>query len=134
MKILIVTASYKPAYVYGGPIRSLAALAEGLVKEDVAVTVLTTNANGSTRLEVPLRQPVFVDGVEVYYYPLAPISLGSFNYSPQLAQACKEKVKETDLVVLQSLWSHAAGPTVSACKRHNVPYVIPLRGSLCLGL
>lgn len=130
MKILIVTASYKPAYVYGGPIRSLAALAEGLVGEGIDVTVLTTNANGSTRLDIPLRQPVLVDGVEVYYYPLAPISLGSFDYSPQLAQACEAQVKQFDLVVLQALWSHAAGPIVSACKRYNVPYVISLRGQL----
>lgn len=33
MRILHNTASYKPAYIYGGPIHSVAALCEGLVKK-----------------------------------------------------------------------------------------------------
>ena len=32
MKILHVTASYKPAFIYGGPIYSVAALCEALLK------------------------------------------------------------------------------------------------------
>ena len=34
MRILHITASYKPAYIYGGPIYSVAALCEGLVEGD----------------------------------------------------------------------------------------------------
>lgn len=54
MRIGIVTGYYKPAYVYGGPARSVSALAEALVGLGADVTVLTTNANGSKRLNVPL--------------------------------------------------------------------------------
>lgn len=130
MKILIVMSYYKPAYSYGGTVSAVSALAEGLAKQGTEVTVLTTNANGKERLNIPLGQPVSLDGVEVYYYPLAPISLGSFHYSPDLAQACKEKIKYFDLVVLETLWEYIAGPVVAASKRHHVPYIIQPHGQL----
>jgi glycosyltransferase involved in cell wall biosynthesis len=130
MEILIVMSYYKPAYSYGGTVSAVSALAEGLAKQGANVTILTTNVNGKERLNMPLGQPVSLDGVEVYYYPLASISLGSFHYSPDLAQACKEKIKYFDLVVLETLWEYIAGPVVAASKRHHVPYIIQPHGQL----
>ena len=46
MKLLVVTPFYKPAYVYGGPVRSIPSLCEGLTSIGNDVTVYTTNANG----------------------------------------------------------------------------------------
>ena len=62
MRILHITASYKPAFIYGGPTMSVAKLCEALgglevrslgVKgfeafNDIEVEVLTTTANGKT--------------------------------------------------------------------------------------
>jgi hypothetical protein len=69
---LHVTPIYEPAYVYGGPARSLPMLCRSLVRAGAEVTVLTTNANGATDLDVPLGQPVDLGGVEVRYYPRRP--------------------------------------------------------------
>ena len=69
MHIGVVFPYYKPATVYGGPVRSVSALCEGLMKAGAQVTVLTTNANGAEALTVTTGQPVNVDGVPVYYYP-----------------------------------------------------------------
>ena len=67
--ILFITSYYKPAYIYGGPVRSVSTLCAGLVNAGAQVTVYTTNANGSGRsLDVPTDRPVDVDGVEVHYF------------------------------------------------------------------
>lgn len=130
LRFLIVTIYYKPAYVYGGPVRSLSALAEGLVQQGVSVSVFATDANGATRLDVPLREPVMVDGVTVTYYPLPARSFGTFYYAPELAQACQEHVAAYDVVLLEVLWGYISGPTVAACKRHRIPYIVAPRGQL----
>ncbi|MBA3868205.1 MAG: glycosyltransferase [Anaerolineae bacterium] len=130
MKLLVVMPYYKPAYVYGGPTRSVSMLCEALVQLGVQVSVLTTNANGNQRLAVPLGEPVNLNGVEVTYYPLASPSLGSFFYSPELVQACIQKLHYYDIVDLEVFWTHAAGPVSRACQHQGIPYLFSLRGQL----
>ncbi len=130
MKILYVCSYYKPAYVYGGPAKSVAAMCEALVRQGAQVTVLTTNANGDKFLNVPLERPMDVDGVTVYYYPIARGLPRSFFYSPALARACDGMVKEHDIVVLETLFTHPTDIAMKACRKWNKPYIIPLRGSL----
>jgi len=128
LRIVVVVPYYKPAYIYGGPVRSISSLLEALARLGVRITVLTTNANGSGRLNVALGEPVDVDGLEVWYFPLA--VKGSFFYSPALARACSARMADFDLAVLEALWGHALGPAVAACNRARVPYIVPLRGQL----
>jgi len=130
MKILYVCSFYKPAYVYGGPTRSVSALCEELAHLGATVTVLTTNANGTQPLDVPLRQPVYVDGVTVYYHPVVPGFPRMFFYSPELAHVCEELVSAHDLVVLETFFTYPTGPVVKACLQMNKPYIIPPRGQL----
>jgi glycosyltransferase involved in cell wall biosynthesis len=128
LRVLYVTGYYKPAFVYGGPVLSTAGLCEGLVEADCDVTVLTTNANGSGLLDVPLGEAVNIDGVPVWYFPLA--CGKSYFYSPMLARALKEMVADYDLAVLDALWGHGLSVGSKACQRAGVPYVVPLRGQL----
>lgn len=130
MRILYISSYYKPAYIYGGPARSIAAMCEALTREGAQVTVLTTNANGGTPLDVPLEQPVDVDGVMVYYYPLEKGLPRSFFYSPALARACENMIREYDIVVLETFFTHPTGAAVKACRQWGKPYIIPQRGQL----
>jgi glycosyltransferase involved in cell wall biosynthesis len=130
MKILYVTSYYTPAYVYGGPVKSVSSMCKALSSLGAEVTVFTTNANGMKRLEVPLEQEIQVDGVKVYYYPVVPFPARNYFYCPKLAQACKKKTAQYDLVVLETLYTHAMGPAVAACLHANVRYIVPLRGQL----
>jgi glycosyltransferase involved in cell wall biosynthesis len=129
MRIAYVCSYYLPAYVYGGPVNAGAALCEGMVHEGAEVTVLTTNANGDTTLDVPLRQRVDLEGVSVFYFPLALGGLAYF-YCPSLAEAISTRISEFDLVIAATLWGHALRPTALACIRHRVPYIIPADGQL----
>jgi glycosyltransferase involved in cell wall biosynthesis len=129
MRVLYICPYYKPAYVYGGPVQCIASSCEGLVQAGAQVTVFTTNANGAVRLDVPLQQPVDVEGVTVWYFPLVLHGL-SFFYSPSLAKVVNIRVSEFDLVVVASLWGHPLIPAATACARFQVPYVIPVHGQL----
>lgn len=68
MNILFIVPSYKPAFIYGGPIVVISRLAEYLVKAGHTVTVYTTTANGKEELDIPVAQPMNVEGVTVYYF------------------------------------------------------------------
>ncbi len=128
MRLAFVSAYYKPAYIYGGPTQSISSLCEALARLGVAVTVFTTDANGPGRLSVPLAKPVPVEGVTVWYFPLA--LNGSFFYSPALAATCRKRMGDFDLSVLEGLWAHAMAPAAAACRKARIPYVHPLRGQL----
>ena len=84
IKILQITAAYKPAYIYGGPTMSVAKLCETLVKskeqaclseiqgaknkDEFELEVFTTTANGKTELDVTSDETTIVDSVKVTYF------------------------------------------------------------------
>jgi glycosyltransferase involved in cell wall biosynthesis len=130
MKIGVVGAYYKPATVYGGPIRSVSALCEGLTQAGAQVTVLTTNANGAGALAVPTGQPVLVDGVLAYYYPRQGAHLvPNYYYSPGLKQACREKMRNFEVIYICGTWTYAMRAGAMAALAADVPYVVSPRGS-----
>jgi glycosyltransferase involved in cell wall biosynthesis len=130
MKIGVVFPYYKPAIVYGGPVRCISALCEGLVQAGDQVTVLTTNANGAGALTVPLGQPVNVDGVPVYYYPrLGSRLAASYYYSPGFKEACQEKIRDFDVVYICATWTYAMLVGAKAALAAGVPFVVGPHGS-----
>lgn len=68
MRILYAVPAYKPAWRIGGPVVSVSAAAEVLVRKEHEVIVFATNSNLTEELNVPLDQPVDVNGVEVWYF------------------------------------------------------------------
>ncbi len=129
MRMLAVTGYYKPAYIYGGPVRSNAALFEGLAKLGVDVTVITTNANGNETLDVPQFTPLDIDGVNVIYCPTKPL-LGTRFYSPTQIAEAKRLIPRVDIVNLQTFWGYATHPLSNHCIQHKKPFYVSLRGQL----
>jgi len=82
MQIIQINASYKPAYIYGGPTMSVSKLSEELVKAGVNVQVLTTTANGLKELAVNAGETILVDGVPVRYF--IRLSKDHSHFSPAL--------------------------------------------------
>jgi glycosyltransferase involved in cell wall biosynthesis len=128
LRVLHVTPYYEPAFIYGGPTRSVPELCKALVRTGVEVTVLSTNANGSTALDVPLAQPTYRSGVEVLYYPRRD-PLRTFR-SPEMASNLRNMVRRYDLVHIMGAWSYPASQGATTAHRHHVPYVISPRGML----
>jgi glycosyltransferase involved in cell wall biosynthesis len=130
MNLIYINSYYEPAFVYGGPVKVESALHKALVNLGVKVTVLTTDANGRQRLDVPLGQPRDLDGVQVMYSAVWNIPPRNFFFSPGLVRACAQQIGSRDLAILGSFWSHATGAAVRACKRSGIPYIIPMHGQL----
>jgi len=128
MKILQVIPSYKPAYVYGGPIQSVSALCEGLAAAGHDVTVYTTNANGRDDLDVETGKKYSIEGVSVYYFKR--ITGDHSNISPSLLWQLWRTVSSFDVVHVQSWWNLVAMPAALICLVRGIRPVISPRGSL----
>lgn len=129
MKLLAINSYYKPAYIYGGPVRSEASLFEGLSRLGVEVIVITTDANGDEKLNMPLLTPVDIDGVKVIYCPTCKM-LGTRFYSKTQIKIAQQYIPYADIVNLQTFWGWATRPLSNACVKSKIPYFVSLRGQL----
>lgn len=128
MRIAHVVPTYIPAWRYGGPIRSVHKLCRALTETGNDVDVFTTNVNGERDSDVPLMQPVDVEGVNVRYYPS--VRLRRLYWAPDLRTEFEARVRDYDVIHLHSvfLWPTLAAARVA--QRAGVPYVVSPRGAL----
>jgi glycosyltransferase involved in cell wall biosynthesis len=126
LRLLHVVPTYLPALRYGGPIRSVHALCRALAEDGHDVHVFTTNVDGPSDSDVPLLQPVDLEGVKVTYFPSR--YLRRLYWSPPMRRALAGSVDGFDLVHLHAvyLWPIWAG--ARAARAHGVPYVLSPRG------
>ncbi len=142
MHILFAVPGYKPAYRIGGPIHSVSAKAEILVRKGHRVTVFTTNSNLDEDLDVETDKPLDVDGVEVWYFKReAPLkkylpflrcfskSVG-FVYAPQMRSALDSLMPQVDVVHTHLPFIYPTYAAGKAAIRHGVPLVYHQRGVL----
>lgn len=128
MRILFVAPFYEPAFVYGGPARSLPSLCRALVGAGAQVSVFTTDANGAERLDVATDRPVELGGVSVRYFRR--LWGRHFFYSPGLARAIREQLANFDLLHCYAIWTYPSLVAASACSAGRVPRIESLRGAL----
>lgn len=125
MTILHIAPSYKPAFVYGGPTRSIATLCEYLAQTGSATTVFTTTANGKSDLP---KQKAAIEGVEVIYHARWTGDHGHF--SPALLGQVWLKCRRYDIVHIHSWWNWVAIISVFICKLRGVHPIFSPRGML----
>jgi glycosyltransferase involved in cell wall biosynthesis len=128
LKILHITAAYKPAVIYGGPTMSVAMLCEELSKAGVAINVYTTTANGIRELAVDTAVPVNVDGVPVSYFKR--ITKDHTHFSPALLKALWKHAKEFDAIHIHAWWNLVSVLSCAIALARNVPVVVSPRGML----
>jgi glycosyltransferase involved in cell wall biosynthesis len=141
MRILYVTPAYKPAYRMGGPIATVAAAAEALVRQGHEVTVATTNANLDADIDVPLDRPLSVDGVTVWYFrreeplrkwlPFIPYlsqSMG-FVYAPAMKDALRRLIADADVVHTQMPFVYPTYAAARLAERLGKPLFYHQRGN-----
>ncbi len=129
MKILFIVPSYKPAYIYGGPVVAIARLAQCLVQLGHTVTVYTTTANGATELNVPVNQPVMVEGVPVHYFRR--ITKDHTHVSPALWRRTWATAKEFDIVHIHSWWNFLVLGAAMICRLKKVKPLLTPHGMFC---
>lgn len=128
MYILHITPSYKPAYIYGGPIISVSRLAESQQEVGAKVEVLTTTANGATELEIIANKKHLVDGVPVRYF--FRWTKDHTHFSPGLLWHLFKTAKSYDVIHIHSWWNLVAMFSVGICWLRRVRPVLSPRGML----
>lgn len=129
MTILFIVPSYKPAYIYGGPIVVIARLAERLVQLGHEVTVYTTTANGRTELDVTPGKTLMVDGVAVKYFKR--ITGDHTHVSPALWRAVWKTARQFDVVHIHSWWNLLVLGAAGVCRLRGIRPVLSPHGMFC---
>jgi glycosyltransferase involved in cell wall biosynthesis len=126
MKILHVIDCYPPTRAFTGPPAVVHRLCRELARQGVDVRVVTTNSDGSRKLEVPTNRWTEYEGVPVYYG-------NRWGWNGQLSPAMRRRIwrdtREADLVHVTFIYSWTLLSAGGACRRHGVPLVISPRGS-----
>jgi glycosyltransferase involved in cell wall biosynthesis len=128
LRILQINASYKAAYIYGGPTMSVSALSERLAEAGHDVWVYTTTANGLTELPVSANTLVIVDGVHVVYFNR--ITKDHTHFSPKLLLELSKQVKTFDVVHIHAWWNLVSVLSCAITLAKGVKVVLSPRGTL----
>ena len=141
MNILFAAHGYKPAFRIGGPIISIARLAEHLVRRGHKVVVFTSNSNLDEDLDVPINQPVMVDGVEVWYFqyrdpikkyfPFIPYfsQTAGYFYLPELKRILAQRIREFDIVHTHVPLVYPTYAVAKKAIKHGIPVIYHQRGT-----
>jgi len=128
LKLLQLNASYKPAYIYGGPTMSVSKLSEELARAGCETEVFTTTANGTTELPVIPGEAARIDGVKVTYFKR--ITKDHTHYSPALLRKLRKEVRNFDLVHIHAWWNLVSVLSCRIALKHGVPVIVSPRGTL----
>ena len=120
--------AFAPAWRYGGPIAAAVGLTRELARQGHDVTVMTTNIDGPTILDVPVDRAVALDGVGVWYFQVERPRW--YYFSRPLARALKSRVAEFDVVHIHSIYLWPTTIAAYWCRKRKVPYLIRPAGSL----
>ena len=128
MRILQISASYKPAYIYGGPIMSVSILAEQLVNAGELVNVYTTTANGKSELVVQPGEQIMIDKVNVTYFHR--ITKDHTHLSPSLLLKTWRTARDYDVIHIHAWWNLVSVLSCFVALMRKVPVVVSPRGTL----
>jgi len=121
-----VCAYFAPAFVYGGPPRSIFGLCAAQQNAGLDVRVVTTTANADD--ELPEAADATYEGVRVQYCARAwPRS--AFR-APSLGAAVRTLMASADVVHLHGLWNASIWSAAAEARRARRPYVLSPRGML----
>lgn len=127
LKILHFIPVYAPAWKFGGPVRSVSALAEEQARQGQEMTVLTTNADLAKTDYPGDGRPVQRNGVTVHYYEG---NLARGIVSPALEEAVDVHVARCDILHITAIWQRTARAAHRAAAKYRKPVVVSPRGAL----
>jgi glycosyltransferase involved in cell wall biosynthesis len=129
MRILQIVPSI--SLIYGGPSQMVMGLSSALARENVKVTILTTDSNGDSGqkpLDVPLNCPVKQDGYEIIYFRCSPFR--RYKFSLDLLKWLNNHAHEFDLAHIHALFSPISSAAATVCRQKNLPYILRPLGTL----
>ena len=128
MRIVHVCAYFAPAYVHGGPPRSVLRLSQAQLHDGHRVHVVTTTANGRAELPPHVVAAGAFEGVPVTYcrrgWPR-----GMFR-APGMQATIERALADADVLHVHGLWNAAVWSAHAAAATTRTPYMLSPRGML----
>jgi len=112
----------------GGPSAAVAGMCRALEEQGVPTLVVTTDADGAGRLDVPLNETTTFAGMRVRFFPCQ--FSERLKYSGPLGAWVREHVSEFAAVHVHAVFSHASIAAGRASRRAGMPYVVRPLGSI----
>jgi glycosyltransferase involved in cell wall biosynthesis len=127
-RVVHVCAYFAPAFIYGGPPRSILALCRAQRDAGIDARVVTTSANGDGELSDEVVARGEYDGIPVHYCERAwPRSI---FYAPSLASVVANELRDAHVLHIHGLWNAAVWSAAAAAKHLKRPVVLSPRGML----
>ena len=126
MKSLHVIPAVAPRY--GGPSKAIFEMCRSLREAGCETVVCTTDADGASRLNVPLGRIQTYDSTPTIFFKRQ-FSEG-LKYSRPLARWLRKNVSGFDIVHIHAVFSHACVTAARECREQNVPYIVRPLGTL----
>jgi len=128
LRIVHVCAYFAPAFVYGGPPRSVLALCRAQRDAGADVRVVTTSANGDGEVSEEVVARAEYEGIPVRYCSRAwPRSI---FYAPSFSSVVATELRDAGVVHIHGLWNAAVWSAAAAARHQQRPYVLSPRGML----
>lgn len=126
MKILIAIPYV--AAVYGGPSKVAQELARSIGQKGISVDLVTTNANGASKLAMPTGKWIEQDGYRIQYFDC----LHHYDaiLSVSLSRWLAKQATAYTIVHTHNMFAPTMGIARWICRRNNVPYIITPHGML----
>ena len=112
----------------GGPSAAVAGICRALDSEGVRSLVVTTDADGAGRLDVPLAETTTYAGMQVRFFPCQ--FSERLKYSGPLGAWVRAHVGEFAAVHIHAVFSHASIAAGRASRRAGMPYLVRPLGSI----
>ena len=126
-----MAAYFAPAFVYGGPPRSILGLCKALRRAGVEASVFTTTANGQEDFPASPNGQQTYEGVPVRYFQRRWPK--RFFAVEGLAEALVATADDYDLLHIHGLWNLTVWAAARAARQVGMPYLISTRGMLDRG-
>ena len=126
MKILMVVPALGD--VYGGPSKSVLELTEAIGQLGVNIDLVTTNANGSHVLDVPLFTWIDKKTHRIQYFSYW--NVADYKFTLSLTSWLFKNVANYQLVHTHAIFSYPVLPAYWAAQFHKIPYVVTPHGML----
>lgn len=129
MRLVHIIPAISP--VYGGPSQMIAGFSKALAAAGVAVTILTTDANGDSGqapLAVPLGVPMAQDGYEIRYFRQT--GWRRYKFSAGLLGWLATQTAAFDLAHIHALFSPVSSTAAAIARTRHLPYVLRPLGTL----
>ena len=128
IRVVHVCAYFAPAFVYGGPPRSVFDLCRAQIEEGADVQVVTTTANGDAELSDAVVARGEYEGVPVRYCARG-WPKWMFN-APTLGATIADALRDADVLHIHGLWNATVWAAAAAARHVRRPYVVSPRGML----